>query len=141
MKIISKPVLAGLLLASLGGAAIAQTTPATRACMAGEQMIGGVCQPLTRSGNQPNNNIDNRNNNAGVGSSVPNTTGSTGSGGNQNTGASGNQGGTNSGAGGSSTGNQNTGGSGGQGGSSSGGSSSGGSSGGSGGSGGSGSGG
>ncbi len=131
MKTPLKPVLAGLFLASLSGAAFAQTTPATRACMAGEEMIGGVCQPLTRSGTQPNNNIDTRNNNTGVGNSVPNTTGSTGSGGNQNTGASGNQGGTNSGAGGSSTGNQNTGGSGGQGGSGSG---SGGSSGGSGGS-------
>jgi len=131
MKTPVKPILAGLFLAGLSGAAFAQTTPATRACMAGEEMIGGVCQPLTRSGNQPNNNIDTRNNNTGVGSSAPNTTGSTGSGGNQNTGASRNQGGTSPGAGGSSTGNQNTGGSGGQGGSNSGGSGSGGGSGGS----------
>jgi hypothetical protein len=109
-----KPVLAGVFLAGLSGAAMAQTTPATRACMVGEQMIGGVCQPLTRSGNQPNTNIDDRNSNASGGTG-PNATGSTGSGGNQNTGASGAQGGTGSGGSSGSTGNQNTGGSGGSG--------------------------
>jgi hypothetical protein len=112
-----RPLLAGLLLAGMSGAAGAQTTPATRACMPGEQLVGGVCRPLTGTPDRPSTNLQ-----------QPNTTGSTTgpATGNQNTGGSGGQGGGSSG--GPSTGNQNTGGSGGQGGGSGG--SSGGSSGG-----------
>lgn len=103
-----KPILAGLLLASVSGAAIAQTTPATRPCQPGEREIGGVCQPLTGTPDRPSTNA--------VQPDQSNTTGSTGgpTTGNQNTGGSGGQGGS---SGGPSTGGQNTGGSGGSGGS------------------------
>ncbi|WP_152568733.1 hypothetical protein [Microvirga sp. BSC39] len=73
--------------------------------MAGEQLVGGVCRPLTGTPDRPSTNLQ-----------QPDTTGSTAgpATGNQNTGGSGGQGGGSSG--GPSTGNQNTGGSGGQGG-------------------------
>ncbi|MBM1173267.1 hypothetical protein [Microvirga arabica] len=103
-----RPMLAGLLLAGMSAAAGAQTTPATRACLPGEQLVGGVCRPLTGTPDRPSTNLQQPN-------QQPNTTGST-SGpttGNQNTGGSGGQGGGS--PGGPSTGNQNTGGSGGQG--------------------------
>ena len=98
-----RSLLAGLLLVGMAGAAGAQTTPATRACISGEQMVGGVCRPLTGTPDRPSTNLQ-----------QPNTTGSTTgpATGNQNTGGSGGQGGSSSG--GPSTGNQNTGGSGGQ---------------------------
>jgi len=114
----ARPLLAGLLLAGMSGAASAQTTPATRACQTGERMVGGVCQPLTGTPDRPSANTPQQSNTPGSTGGAPT--------GNQNTGGSGGQSGGSSG--GPSTGNQNTGGSGGQGGGSSG--SSGGSSGG-----------
>jgi hypothetical protein len=110
MNSYARPMLAWLLLASMSGAASAQTTPATRACQTGERMVGGVCQPLTGTPDRPSTNSPQQSN----------TTGSTGGAttGNQNTGGSGGQSGGSSG--GAATGNQNTGGSGGQGGGTSG---------------------
>ena len=87
MKAVTVPVLAGLLLAAANGSAEAQSDPATRACMAGEQEMGGVCQPLTRS--QGRSSSDSKD------SGASGSTGSTGGGsqGGQNSGGSGGQGG------------------------------------------------
>jgi hypothetical protein len=86
MKAITAPLLTVLFLASQG-AAMAQGDPATRACMQGEQEIGGTCQPLTRS--------PGRSSSGGMDSGNPGSTGSTGGGGSeggQNSGGSGGQG-------------------------------------------------
>jgi len=87
MKAMALPVLTALILAGSQGAALAQSDPATRNCMQGEQEIGGVCQPLTRSpGRSSSGSPDSGN---------PGSTGSTGGGsqGGQSSGGSGGQGG------------------------------------------------
>jgi hypothetical protein len=87
MKAITAPLLTVLFLAASQGAAMAQGDPATRACMQGEQEIGGTCQPLTRS--------PGRSSSGGMDSGNPGSTGSTGGGGSeggQNSGGSGGQG-------------------------------------------------
>ena len=72
MKAITAPLLTVLFLAASQGAAVAQGDPATRACMQGEQEIGGTCQPLTRSaGRSSSGNTD---------SADPGSTGSAGGG-------------------------------------------------------------
>jgi hypothetical protein len=87
MKAMTVPILAAWILAASQGFAMAQTDPATRACMQGEQEIGGTCQPLTRSpGRSSSGSTDSGN---------PGSTGSTGGGssqGGQNSGGSGGQG-------------------------------------------------
>lgn len=50
MKALLGLMSAAALLVALSGAASAQTTPSNRSCKRGEQMIGGVCKPTTRSG-------------------------------------------------------------------------------------------
>jgi hypothetical protein len=87
MKAITAPLLTVLFLEASQGAAMAQRDPATRACMQGEQEIGGTCQPLTRS--------PGRSSSGGMDSGNPGSTGSTGGGssqGGQNSGGSGGQG-------------------------------------------------
>jgi hypothetical protein len=49
MKALLGLMSAAALLVALSGAASAQTTPSNRPCKRGEQMIGGVCKPLTRT--------------------------------------------------------------------------------------------
>jgi len=50
MKALLGLMSAAAFLVTLGGAASAQTTSSNRACKRGEQMVGGVCKPTTRSG-------------------------------------------------------------------------------------------
>ena len=85
------------ILAASQGVAMAQSDPATRSCMQGEQEIGGVCQPLTRS---PGRSSSDRPDSGGPGSTGSTDGGSSQDG--QNSGGSGGQGG--SGAGGSGSG-------------------------------------
>jgi hypothetical protein len=49
MKALTGLASAAVALVVLSGAASAQTTPSDRPCKQGEQMIGGVCKPLTRT--------------------------------------------------------------------------------------------
>ncbi|MCB5174794.1 hypothetical protein [Microvirga lenta] len=72
MKATARPLLAGMLLMTLGGAAVAQT-PATRPCLEGEERIGGVCQPLTRVPTRPGETVRDTGSPA-----APDRTGSTG---------------------------------------------------------------
>ncbi|MBQ0821628.1 hypothetical protein HPT29_009105 [Microvirga terrae] len=95
MKAMAVPVLTALMLAGSQGVALAQTNPATRSCMQGEQEIGGVCQPLTRSPNRSSSGSPDSGNPGSTGS-----TGGSGSQGGQNSGGSGGQGGTGSSGGG-----------------------------------------
>lgn len=48
MKVLMS-LMSAALLVSLSAPALAQATPSNRPCKQGEQMIGGVCKPLTRS--------------------------------------------------------------------------------------------
>ena len=87
MKAMTVPMMAAWILAASQGFAMAQTDPATRACMQGEQEIGGTCQPLTRS--------PGRSSSGSTDSADPGSTGSAGGGssqGGQNSGGSGGQG-------------------------------------------------
>ena len=49
MKTLLRLTSAAALVAAFGATAIAQTTPSNRPCKRGEQRIGGVCKPLTRT--------------------------------------------------------------------------------------------
>ena len=67
-KVMSVSMLAALLLAMPQGVALAQGDPATRACMQGEQEIGGICQPLTRSPGRSRSNAPDTGNSDSTGS-------------------------------------------------------------------------
>lgn len=49
MKTLFGLISAAALLVALSGPAPAQSTPSSRPCKRGEQMVGGVCKPLTRA--------------------------------------------------------------------------------------------
>lgn len=49
MKALTGLMSVAVALVVLSGAASAQTSPSNRPCKRGEQMIGGVCKPLTRT--------------------------------------------------------------------------------------------
>ena len=76
MKSTSKLMIAGIALFGLGGAAFAQSTPATRQCQNGEQLIGGACQPLTRA--PAPTDLRSNNTSASPGATTGSTTGGAG---------------------------------------------------------------
>jgi hypothetical protein len=105
MTSMAKVASTGVLLVALSGAAAAQGTPATRQCQAGEQLIGGACQPLTRV---PNSRSGGSDDSGGSGNTTGGTTGGNtggagaGPGGASPGGAGGGTGGSSGGAGGGS---------------------------------------
>src|SRR4051794_31657782 len=84
-----------------GGTVLAQVTPTTRSCLAGEQEVNGSCQPTTRGGSPSDSGTIGRSGGSGGGAGNPGSGTSSGGAGNQggSSGSGGNSGGSGGGSG------------------------------------------